>query len=145
MSAKILLVVGATLFLTACSTAAPASDQARRRPLTEGETCAMLADVARQVGEGPFDPDVGSIDCQDTFKAAGLTLFPASRMNDPRVGIATRDRGYVFKTPQFIDDTKALIPMDFVCRNLCGHGEELTVELRGGRWQITNRRTTWMS
>lgn len=163
MSLKIISAAALALMVTACSSApapeASASDSeshmgdsrdnARRRPLTEAQTCDVIVQVARQVGDGPFDADVksdgGVIDCQNEFKAAGLPIFAAGRMNDPRVNQAVQDRGYVFWAPQFTDDTIAVVKMDFVCRNLCGHGEELTIALQGGRWKVTNRRTTWMS
>ena len=154
MPAKALSLALISLLLAACSTApapqASASDGARRRALTQAETCDVLVDVARQVGEGPFDADVvrengGKIDCADAFKAAGLSIFAVGRMNDPRVGISVQDRGYRFTEPQFTDDTEAVVGMDFICRALCGHGEKVSIRLQGGRWVITERKTTWIS
>jgi hypothetical protein len=153
MSARI-LTAALCLSLAACASApapeASASDGARRRPLTEAETCDMIVQVAKQVGEGPFDAGIGredgsKIDCGAQFKSAGLAIFPASRMNDPRVQISTQDRGYVFKEPRFTDDAEAIIEMDFMCRALCGHGEEVTVRLQDGGWKIVKRDQTWIS
>lgn len=149
-----LAAVAVALSLAACSTAlvpeAEASDHARRRPLTETETCAMLVDVAKQVGEGLFDFEVrredgSKINCEKPFRAAGLSIFPISHMNDPDVAMSVQDRGYVFSEPRFTDDTEAVVPMDFICRALCGHGEEITVRLQNGRWVIIERKTTWIS
>ncbi|MBW8881082.1 MAG: hypothetical protein JF615_06565 [Asticcacaulis sp.] len=142
---RILCLFALCLPLVACSTA-PASE-ARRRPLTEAETCDMVADIARQVGDGPFDPLIKpGIDCEESWTSKGLPLFAgAARMNAPNVANSAQDRGYVFFAPEFTGDTTATVKMDFVCRNLCGHGELLSVELQGGRWVITDRKTTWIS
>ena len=146
----------AVFALSACA-AAPAvphaSPEGSRLAVKDDLQCRILADIAVELGGDSFDPAVNTgsgnprdtIDCSEAFRARGLPLHPMGDPNDPRVNISVWDHAWKFTAPQFLSDDEATVKVDYICRRLCGHGEELTVRRKGDTWTIATRRTTWIS
>jgi hypothetical protein len=104
--------------------------------------CGLAADVARQVGGGPFyrnltDEMIGSdssdrpwmTKCSAIFQRAGVEIFPVSAGYPDWVG--TR-----FRRPTFQDVDHATIVMSRLSPQ-GGQAETLRVEQRSGRWVVT--------
>jgi hypothetical protein len=109
-----------------------------------GGQCRVLTDIAEQIHSDNYDPKVrGGADCTRDFAAAGLPMLGLRKPNEPDApGL---DHIIQFEAPEKIDATTVKVKLSFTCPRLCGHGEEVTAELKDGRWVITGRKQTWIS
>jgi hypothetical protein len=53
---------------------------------------------------------------------------------------------YSVSRPGFSRDGQtAVVELGLACGSLCGHGEHVLLERRGGRWQVARRARTWIN
>ncbi|HVZ28833.1 MAG TPA: hypothetical protein VG839_00465, partial [Asticcacaulis sp.] len=91
-----------------------------------------------------YDPKVrGGADCAVEFAAANLPMLGLRKPNEPDApGL---DHITQFEAPEKVDATTVRVKIDYTCPRLCGHGEEVTAQLRNGRWVIIDKKMTWIS
>jgi hypothetical protein len=128
-----------SLGLSACSTVGVSTAGAA----PDGQ-CRVLTDIAVQLKADNYDPKVrGGPDCTADFSTANLPMLGLRKPNQPDApGL---DHITQFEAPQMVDANTVRVRIDYTCPRLCGHGEEVTAELKGGRWLITDTKTTWIS
>lgn len=136
---RIIAFLCLTLSLSACSTAGVGV-----AGTGSGRQCKVVTDIAGQLRSDNYDPKVrGGADCTRDFADAGLPMLGLRKPNEPDApGL---DHITQFEAPQKIDATTVKVRISFTCPRLCGHGEEVTAELRNGRWVITDKKMTWIS
>lgn len=138
---QILCAAGLALLLTGCAVKpAPVADVpgGARLALSDDLQCRILGDLGQALAGDNYDPAVlgegeAKIDCASAFQSAGL----------PMTG--NPERSIRFHAPQFSDDDEAMVKVDFLCRRLCGHGEEIRLHRDGSVWKIADRKPTWIS
>ncbi len=127
------------ILLSGCATSAEKpSREGARLALSDDLQCRILADVGQALAADNYDPQVvgeneAKVDCTSAFQSAGL----------PMTG--DQKRGVRFHAPQFSGDDEAVVPVDFYCLALCGHGEDITLHREGSMWKIADRKPTWIS
>lgn len=110
-----------------------------------GGQCRVLTDIARQLKSDNYDPKVpGGSDCTADFAAANLPMLGLRKPNGPKDAPGL-DHITQFEAPQTIDADTVKVRISYTCPRLCGHGEEVTAQLKGGRWTITDTKMTWIS
>lgn len=135
------LAAAFALVVSGCATAAlpPATDHTATR-----DDCAIVAEIATQLGGDNFDPKVGDRNCREAFEDAGL---PMLGLRQPGASDAAPGLPHIlrFEAPEHLDDGNVRLRLSFTCPRLCGHGEEVVAQAQGSRWVIVSRKTTWIS
>jgi len=130
MSLLVLLLAPLTIF--------GANVSSRDIRLDHQRQCSVLVDVMQAEG-GAFISkvdagDAQALDCRGFMDAAGVPITPFSE----------RAYGREFGRVRFLGADEALVRLNDNCP-LCGHGEDLRVYRKGGRWVIVERWPTWIS
>ena len=138
---QILCAAGLALLLTGCAVKpAPVADVSgsARLALSDDLQCRILGDLGQALVGDNYDPQVlgegeAKTDSPSAFQSAGLLMT------------GNPERSIRFNAPQFSDDDEATVKVDFLCRRLCGHGEEIRLHREGSVWKIADRKPTWIS
>lgn len=112
--------------------------------------CRILADVARQLGRGRFDPIVstgstaphGSVNCSAAFAASGVPMIPAGSSSDLNANMSAV--GWKFSGLEFRDNDNATVSADYMCP-LCGEGLTLYLKRESDHWNIIDQEMGWIS
>lgn len=110
-----------------------------------GGQCRVLAEIAGQLNSDNYDPKVrGGPNCTREFAAANLPMLGVRKPNDPKDAPGL-DHILQFEKPERLDANTMKVKVSYTCFRLCGHGEEVTAELKDGHWEITDKKMTWIS